>query len=89
MSKAEVIQFFRDFDQDESQRQALCESVDSPASFVRFGCQNGYNFTEAELKEELHDIWDEWNRVEIPPGSGSSASLIRELLRLLRQEGKI
>ena len=89
MSKTEVIQFFREFDQDETQRQALCESVDSPASFVSFACQNGYRFTEAELKEELHDIWDEWNRVEIPPGSGSSASLIRELLHLLRQGGKI
>lgn len=89
MSQAEVLQFFRDFDKDESQRKVLCESVDSPASFVRFANQYGYHFTEKELREELHDVWNEWNRVEIPPGSGSSASLIKELFRLLRREGKI
>jgi hypothetical protein len=89
MSKVAVRQFFSDFSQTHQKQQILCQQVTSPADFVCVGSEYGYDFTENELREELDEVWERWQKVEVPPGSGSSEAFIRELFELLKETGKI
>ncbi|MBP0001839.1 MAG: Nif11-like leader peptide family natural product precursor [Cyanobacteria bacterium SID2] len=89
MSREAVLSFFKAASQDRTLRQVLGETVTAPEDFVEVARTNGFEFTREDLATALLPINEQLNRLEIPPGMGSSSAFIEELLRLLHEIGTI